>query len=738
MITSALFSTEEALLLLRCLFRSGPPLIYLRGQARGSLYVHILSHLSGCRWLCRSAVLRTFRSLLCFLSMSLSSLALPAQVEQQEETEEALLEQLVEGNIGDLDPSDFHDRLQYYLTRPLDLNKASERDFVDFVFLTPLQISNIIKHRNISGNYLSVLELQTVEGMDLQTAEMLAPFVTVSSTAGIPVDRWRQLLKEGRHELTLRFGRVLEKQHGYHVKDKRRAHYLGDPNRYMLRYRFNYNDRLRLSFNAEKDAGEAFFRHGQKWGFDHYGISLYAKPLGVLREFVIGDFIMQTGQGLVLWNGLSFGKGAMMTTSARQGVGFRSHTAMNEHHYLRGGAARLAVGNIAFTPFVSWRRLTGNVDRGQLPPIISSISTSGLHRTPTEIRNRRSVNQFMTGLDVTYQYRRLKLGLTGVYTQFDGVLTRSDHPRYRYAFQGDRLVNIALNYQYTYRNVYLFGESAHEWNRGWATINGIIASLHPKISAFFNYRNYKRDYYAFFAQALGESSEVSNEKGFYGGMSYRLDRKLEWVTYADLFTFPWLRYRVDIPSSGADILSQLTFHWYKRGKLSVRYRYRVKQENRGGDAVQPAVVGVLRNQVRVHFQYKLSPSWEIRSRAEVVSYLKESQEDYGGLFFQDVFYRLRQGRLSVNSRIALFSTQSYDARLYAYENDIPPASSFPMYNGKGWRSYMNIHFRLSKEIALWLRYSMTHYTGVEQVGSGLDRSEGNKRSDVKLQMRLQW
>src|SRR5690606_38434582 len=118
----------------------------------------------------RSAVLRTFRSLLCFLSMSLSSLALPAQVEQQEETEEALLEQLVEGNIGDLDPSDFHDRLQYYLTRPLDLNKASERDFVDFVFLTPLQISNIIKHRNISGNYLSVLELQTVEGMDLQTA----------------------------------------------------------------------------------------------------------------------------------------------------------------------------------------------------------------------------------------------------------------------------------------------------------------------------------------------------------------------------------------------------------------------------------------------------------------------------------------------------------------------------------------------------------------------------------------
>src|SRR5690606_42050953 len=120
-----------------------------------------------------------------------------------------------------------------------------------------------------SGNYLSVLELQTVEGMDLQTAEMLAPFVTVSSTAGIPADGWRQLLKEGRHELTLRFGRVLEKQHGYHVKDKRRAHYLGDPNRYMLRYRFNYNDRLRLSCNAEKDAGEAFFRHGQTWGSEH-------------------------------------------------------------------------------------------------------------------------------------------------------------------------------------------------------------------------------------------------------------------------------------------------------------------------------------------------------------------------------------------------------------------------------------------------------------------------------------
>jgi hypothetical protein len=45
---------------------------------------------------------------------------------------------------------------------------------------------------------------------------------------------------------------------------------------------------------------------------------------------------------------------------------------------------------------------------------------------------------------------------------------------------------------------------------------------------------------------------------------------------------------------------------------------------------------------------------------------------------------------------------------------------------------------LSRRIDLWARYALTQYFDKETIGSGLDALEGNKRSDVKFQIRWQW
>src|SRR5690606_17558544 len=291
--------------------------------------------------------------------------------------------------------------------------------------------------------------------------------------------------------------------------------------------------------------------------------------------------------------------------------------------------------------------------------------------------------QKTAGLDVTYRWNRLKMGLAFVHTQFNGEVTPPDQLRNLYAFQGSKQSNIGLNYQYTLRNLYLYGETAWQMDGGWATNNGVIGSLHPKLSVFVNYRNYQKDYHAFFAQALSEGTAVSNEKGVYAGVVYHPSRKIEWVNYIDRFRFPWLRYRVDAPSEGLDFLSQLTYTWYKKGNLSLRYRYRLKEENLTGLAPEHFLAEVVKNQLRLHFQYKLSDVWEIRTRTEGVQYEKEAGSVYGGLVYQDVFWRPTWRKLQVNARMAFFHTDSYDARLYAFENDVLYANSFPLYNGKG-------------------------------------------------------
>lgn len=661
-----------------------------------------------------------------------------AQTEAESSIEELIVEQIMEDMEESFDISEFTERLRHYLKHPIDLNTADERELSALLFLSPLQIANLLHHRETTGKFISTLELQGIDGFDMQTIEKLMPFVIVGERSYVQDMSLRNLWIDSEQQLMLRYGRVLQRQKGYEITDTARSRYLGDPNRYMVRYRLNFQNNIRLAINMEKDAGEPFFKEKQRFGFDHYGMSLYAKDIGHLKEIVLGDFALQIGQGLVMWNGLGFGKGALISTSARQGIGLRPYTSMNEHNFLRGMATRVYWRKWELTPFASYRKLSGNLTEGEPMNTIATISTSGLHRTPTEQSYRRAITQKTVGLDTRYRVDRLNAGLVVVHVRYNGEITPDDLLRNRYAFRGNHSTNFGFNYQYTFHNIYLYGESAYQLDRGWATNNGLISSLHPQLSLFVNYRHYQRDYHSFFAQALAEGTSVSNEKGVYGGISYHPNRRFEWVNYVDMFRFPWLRYRVDAPSSGMDFLSQFTYTWYKKGKLALRYRHRVREENVTGTTPENYLAEVLKNQMRLEFQYKLSPIWEMRTRIEGVQYEKENIREFGGLVYQDVFWKPNHRNIQANLRLALFHTDSYNARLYAYENDVLYANSFPLYNGKGWRTYLNLRYRLGRRTDFWMRYTMTQYQEGETVGSGLEMSEGQMRSDIKLQMRYQW
>lgn len=83
----------------------------------------------------------------------------------------------------------------------------------------------------------------------------------------------------------------------------------------------------------------------------------------------------------------------------------------------------------------------------------------------------------------------------------------------------------------------------------------------------------------------------------------------------------------------------------------------------------------------------------------------------------------------------MFKTDSYETRLYAYENNVLYASSFPAYYQKGWRGYINLRYKISRNLDLWGRYAGTWLGNEETIGSGLDLIEGNKKTEVTLQVR---
>lgn len=679
--------------------------------------------------------------MLLFVVFTLLSLRSFAQEVEQINIEEILLEQLSEELGENVDISEIVERLTYYMKHPLNLNTATESELSNLIFLTPQQIVNLLYHRQISGDFISILELQAITGFSPQVINILQHFVRVDEVSSLKNIIWKEVLTNNDQILMIRYGRNLETQKGYSIKDESRSKYLGDPNRYAIRYRWNFDDRIKIALNMEKDAGEPFFKNKQRYGFDFYSGHIELNNLNrTVKKVVVGDYALQFGQGLVLWNGLSFGKGAWIGSIARQGAGLKPYSSLNENNFQRGISIKLEFNRWEWTPFIAYNQLSGKVeDTGDTEKTISTISLSGLHRTDTELSYKDQVKQLVYGSNVSYRYKRLKIGLTYMSIRFNGNLSKGKDVRNLFDFEGKSLQQIGLSYQTNYRNYYIFGEVAHSFNAGFATINGLIASLHPKLSLFATYRNYGRDYHSFYAQSLGESSSVSNENGIYAGLVFHPNRKVEWMNYVDIFSSPWLKYRIDAPSQGTDFLSQLSYVWYKKGKLSIRYRYRLKQENHPLSTSNTNILAAItKNQLRLHYEYKLNEKWNIRTRVELASYDKEqSIPSKGFLVYQDVFWK-GISKLQVNLRIAYFNTTDYDSRIYAYENDVLYASSFPVYYDKGYRSYLNLRWRIVKKVDIWTRYALTYFPNRETIGSGLDEIQGKVRSDLKVQMRWQW
>lgn len=648
---------------------------------------------------------------------------------------EQILESIAPEFSEDHDYSEILERLNHYRRSPLNLNIANKEQLQELFFISPVQVRSIINHREENGLFIDVLELQSLPGFDPQTIRWLLNFIVVLPPGELKSISFNKLLHKAEHDLMLRFGSVLEKQSGFSASGLSESHYAGSAMRMFTRYRYNYSDVLFASLNMEKDAGESLtFGKGGK-GFDFYSANISYKGNGIVRKVIAGDYALQFGQGLGIWAGAGFGKGANLSTIAKQDVGLRPYSSVNESLFLRGIAGTFRFKAILVTPFYSGRRI--DAGRAESGLEVSSIQVSGLHRTRTEILNKNVLSQRIYGANAQFNTGDLSAGFTAYHTRFNIPFAEGKSLYQQYNFKGATLNNISLNYSYTFRNTYIFGEAAHSLNSGFAVLNGLVSSIAPPVSLVMLYRNYDRNYHSFFNQGLAEASNAVNERGFYSGLSIRLNRAWELYTYSDFFRFPWLKFKVDGPSSGYELLGQISYTPGKLFKLISRFRQQTREENAEEDGSGLDIVD--KQDLRVEMTCKISNDFSIRNRAQIVRYQKGNQNpEFGFMSFQDIIYDPMGSKISGNLRFAIFETSGFNTRIYTYENDVLYSYSVPAYQGKGVRFYINGRYTLSRRTDLWLRYALISYANQETTGSGGDLINGNKRSDIRMQLRFQF
>jgi len=577
----------------------------------------------------------------------------------------------------------------------LNLNDLSYEQAVNQLQLSDYQYYQLQLYMEEFGQLYSIYELDAIEGFTVKDRLRLAVLAVIGPPPK-PKPTFKELWKASKSVLWVRYGQVVERQAGY---DTTRAnHYEGSPAHVQFRYDYSVRQQFGFRVAGEKDAGEPFFRGEQKYGFDHYSGSVYVKNLKWLKCAVLGDYRLNFGQGLVLGSSMMSGKGGDVSTIRRFAEGVRPVATTNESELFRGGAVTLGNSN--------W---SGSLFAGDV----------------TETNS----NAF--GGAVSYRRAHFSVGLHAVCfgDYADTALARE---KWQALFHPNR-VNAGLSYHAVWRKQLFFGEMAVNEKGKVSMLHTAVFTVNPVFRFATLVRYYTTGYEAPMGRAFRVTSGDCGEFGTYLAGHLVLSRKIEADFFFDYYRLLWLSYQTDAPIQGVDGGMTLTCRLSRKSTLLMRYQWRSKPKNASGEDYLRRLTGLNRHRIRLQWSNEPFPMLKLKTEVSAVfDRMEGAKWNKGILMYQDVVLNFRKPQLSLYLRVAYFDTDSYDERLYAYENDVYYAFTVGSYYYQGMRAYLMLRYKI-QNFSIWLRISRTHYLNKETISSGLTEIDKPHKTEVKVQ-----
>ena len=648
-----------------------------------------------------------------FAALSLSVTAVYPQntgTERWESVLETLLsdEELSQDALEEL--ADLYESLH---ETPLNINTATREDLSMLPFLTERQIEDIHAYIYMHGPMLTLGELQLTGSLDYNTRQLLREFVYAGD---VPPQKERirldNVLKYGRSELVARMDIPLYLRDGfrYHSPQELERYpnraYRGNRLSHNLRYSFNWHNRIRLGFTADKDAGEK--------GYDFWSPYLFIKDMGVLKELALGNYKAQFGHGLLLGGGFSVGKSMTLSAMGRQAQGLKPHASTQEYGYLRGAGIALEWGHTTFTLLAASTPLDATLKGDS---IISSFKEDGYHRTVLECSKKNNVTLGTLAANLRYSFRGIKLG--GTFLTEKLSLPYKGHDRLTGA-SADCSVNTA---HYAVSAELALSDSKY------AVIASQTLRLRNNWTLNMVFRHYSPEYMALHSNALAEGS-VQNETGLLTGFSYSR-RNLKISGYADVFMHPNPRYGASERSNGADLRMEADWRTGSNDAIYATARFKSKQKDcKYTGQLEYCLTG----------RYRLRWTHYCRSGAELKTQLFYVRYDFiaepitnGYALTQNYSRGLFKEKLNIDLTAAAFYTESYDCRVSVYESGLRYTYNFMSLYGKGGRLAATVKCKLGSTVQLNIKAGSTYYFDRNEISSSQQRIASNHKEDISVQ-----
>lgn len=597
----------------------------------------------------------------------------------QEVTESviSIAESLAESATDNEEASFYFEILAELGEDPVRINSADEDEISRLFFLSAYQVKALADYVKTSGKMMSVYEISMIPGFDQQTAKMIFPFITLDDDTRI----------------------VSKKVHGKHIlstnitlaKGKKDTVSIGSPLKSISRYRFSAGG-FTAGFTAEKDAGEKFLS-GSPPQPDFLSAFLSYSGKGFIKRIVIGDFSARYGLGSNINTGL--GAGLNLTSEgympSRNEV--RPYTSSDENKFFRGIATEFSVNKLTASFFYSSNKTDASVEfSDSLADKITGFYSSGLHNTTSSLNRKDAVKNVVFGAGISYNFRKMKLGVAWSHDELSFPLVKENvKPSDIYDFQGKSNDVYTFYYNAEVNKILLYGEiSANEFNR-YAVVQGITLKLNERITVNGLFRSYRPGFSSLHGWAPGTGSSGWNGTAIMANFTFEAARNLFISGGCDFRDYPWLRYRCSSPSSQLKQEIRLKYIPVSLYSFEMLYNHQLTESDDQESLYIPSLKETNTHYLKGSFRYTPTGNLALTSRIDYK--VVTPGRDEGALISQDVVYTIKGTPLTVYGRYCMFSTGSWDSRIYTYENDLLNSFSIPAMNGYGSRTYLMIRYK---------------------------------------------
>jgi len=493
---------------------------------------------------------------------------------------------------------------------------------------------------------------------------------------------------------------------------------------------------IELGALTKKDPGEQSISNFSTY---YAGINIPALE----THFVIGDYQMESAEGLIFWRASAFGKGSDVIAPARKnGGGVHPYFSSDENSYFRGIGASIGTENMKIQIIYSHKAINATIDT---LGYISAIDNSGLFRTESEQRRHNSSYETLIGFrGSTYLLEGLKIGGTYYHTQFaDPLLLKGKNGEF-----ASELCMRGMDVSFTNRDLDVFSECAFDRANAIAVIAGITYEPISELAFEILARDYPSTFQSIHGNAFGESSgQVQNENGLYLGIKAK---PLKWLclsSYYDQFEHPQPTYLLPAPTQGNDLLALAEIKLSEQYETAFQYKRKdvpsVRNENDQYGRTIKQICPRIQQNYRLTSEFNSSQFLRLSSRIEWVTVQYSASQtadlknaEQGMLMSQAIKCRIQP--ITIQARLAFFETDSYDSAIYEFEDDVPGAYSDPALFGCGIRWYFILRYQIFSKMYIAAKYAQTIKEGAKTIGTGNDEISGDSQSIMSIQVEIRF